>query len=206
MPILKEVFMFINTFRYTPEDVDCRLCTAFTRKDGCTAPRCLYLAERIEAGVVGYDELLRESFPADSVFRWRMLLETFDGTLWQNEKHVRRMETQQAVNRYYKRRDTPKYYAVLYLLTSDNDVYRRAAQCFTRRTIDFRKIQTRGASHHAYAVIAAARSIYEGTGQVTAADLAIPEVVPLSAFRLIIHALLVARHGLDVLKITKKAA
>lgn len=200
--------MFINTFRYTPEDVDCRLCTAFIRKDGCTAPRCLYLAERIEAGVVGYDELLRESFPADSVFRWRlrMLLETFDGTLWQNEKHVRRMETQQAVNRYYKRRDTPKYYAVLYLLTSDNDVYRRAAQCFTRRTIDFRKIQTRGASHHAYAVIAAARSIYEGTEQVTAADLAIPEVVPLSAFRLIIHALLVARYGLDVLKITKKAA
>ena len=104
--------MFINTFRYTPEDVDCRLCTAFTRKDGCTAPRCLYLAERIEAGVVGYEELLRESFPADSVFRWRlrMLLETFDGTLWQNEKHIRRMETQQAVNRYYKRRDTPKYY------------------------------------------------------------------------------------------------
>ena len=102
--------MFINTFRYTPEDVDCRLCTAFTRKDGCTAPRCLYLAERIEAGVVGYEELLRESFPADSVFRWRlrMLLETFDGTLWQNEKHIRRMETQQAVNRYYKRRDTPK--------------------------------------------------------------------------------------------------
>lgn len=133
--------MFINTFRYTPEDVDCRLCTAFTRKDGCTAPRCLYLAERIEAGVVGYEELLRESFPADSVFRWRlrMLLETFDGTLWQNEKHIRRMETQQAVNRYYKRRDTPKYYAVLYLLTSDNDVYRRAAQCFTKRTIDFAK-------------------------------------------------------------------
>ena len=120
LPILKEVFMFINTFRYTPEDVDCRLCTAFTRKDGCTAPRCLYLAERIEAGVVGYEELLRESFPADSVFRWRlrMLLETFDGTLWQNEKHIRRMETQQAVNRYYKRRDTPKYYAVLYLLTA----------------------------------------------------------------------------------------
>ena len=57
-----------------------------------------------------------------------------------------------------------------------------------------------------YAVIAAARSIYEGTEQVTAADLAIPEVVPLSAFRLIIHALLVARYGLDVLKITKKAA
>ena len=84
--------MFINTFRYTPEDVDCRLCTAFTRKDGCTAPRCLYLAERIEAGVVGYEELLRESVPADSVFRWRlrMLLETFDGTLWQNEKHIRR--------------------------------------------------------------------------------------------------------------------
>ena len=26
--------MYINTFRYTPEDVDCKLCTEYRKKDG----------------------------------------------------------------------------------------------------------------------------------------------------------------------------
>lgn len=28
--------MYINTFRYTPEDVDCKLCTEYRKKLGCT--------------------------------------------------------------------------------------------------------------------------------------------------------------------------
>ena len=81
--------MYINTFKYTPKDVSCQLCTEYVKKLGCTSssqsplisvsadgencdrslapplptksatlrgPRtsCLWLAERIEAGVVGY--------------------------------------------------------------------------------------------------------------------------------------------------------
>ena len=29
--------MYINTFKYTPEDVDCKLCTEYVKKFGCTA-------------------------------------------------------------------------------------------------------------------------------------------------------------------------
>lgn len=47
--------MYINTFKYTPKDVSCQLCTEYVKKLGCTALRCPWLAERIEAGVVGYD-------------------------------------------------------------------------------------------------------------------------------------------------------
>lgn len=46
--------MYINTFKYTPKDVSCQLCTEYVKKLGCTALRCPWLAERIEAGVVGY--------------------------------------------------------------------------------------------------------------------------------------------------------
>ena len=81
--------MFINTFKYSPRDVDCKLCTEYARKNACTAERCLWLSERIEADVVGYEEVLLESFPKKSPFRWRLrlLVDLFSGTLWNNEKH-----------------------------------------------------------------------------------------------------------------------
>ena len=55
--------MYINTFKYTPKDVSCQLCTEYVKKLGCTALRCPWLAERIEAGVVGYCEAVLETFP-----------------------------------------------------------------------------------------------------------------------------------------------
>ncbi|MFR9252595.1 MAG: hypothetical protein ACLVKM_05950 [Oscillospiraceae bacterium] len=56
--------MYINTFKYTPKDVSCQLCTEYVKKLGCTTLRCPWLAERIEAGVVGYREAVMETFPA----------------------------------------------------------------------------------------------------------------------------------------------
>lgn len=43
--------MYINTFKYRPEDVSCQLCTEYIKKLGCTALCCPWLAERMEAGV-----------------------------------------------------------------------------------------------------------------------------------------------------------
>ena len=54
--------MYINTFKYSPQDVSCQLCTEYVKKVGCTALRCPWLAERIEAGVVGYREAITETF------------------------------------------------------------------------------------------------------------------------------------------------
>ena len=31
--------MYINTFKYTPKDVSCQLCTEYVKKLGCTALR-----------------------------------------------------------------------------------------------------------------------------------------------------------------------
>lgn len=55
--------MYINTFKYTPEDVDCKLCTEYVKKFGCTACGCPWMAERIEAGVVSYSWTMGMNLP-----------------------------------------------------------------------------------------------------------------------------------------------
>ena len=52
--------MYINTFQYKPEHIDCKLCDKYAAGKGCTADSCPWLAERIEAGVVGYEEAILE--------------------------------------------------------------------------------------------------------------------------------------------------
>ena len=128
--------MYINTFKYRPEDVSCKLCTEYVKKLGCTSssqspllsisadgencahflapplptksatlrgPRtCPWLAERIEAGVVGYREAITETFPHDRRLsqRFSLLIKHFPGSLWGNVQHQRRMEFERAVQKY----------------------------------------------------------------------------------------------------------
>ena len=117
--------MYINTFKYTPKDVSCQLCTEYVKKLGCTALRCPWLAERIEAGVVGYREAVMETFPRDRRLssRLNLLIKHYPGSLWSNEQHERRMQYQCAVQGYRRRRDTNAYYAAMYLLTSSVAIF-----------------------------------------------------------------------------------
>ena len=94
--------MYINTFKYTPKDVSCQLCTEYVKKLGCTALRCPWLAERIEAGVVGYREAVLETFPHERRLfqRLNLLIKHYPGSLWSNEQHERRMQYQCAVQGY----------------------------------------------------------------------------------------------------------
>ena len=64
--------MYINTFKYQPSDVSCQLCTEYVKKQGCTASRCPWLKERIEAGVVGYREAVFETMPGKIISEYRL--------------------------------------------------------------------------------------------------------------------------------------
>lgn len=113
--------MYINTFKYKPEDVSCVLCTEYVKKLGCTALSCPCLAERMEAGTVGYAEAVAELFPYRPRLTARImrLAERFPGTMWQDDAHRKRMETLRLLLGFRKERDTPEFFAALYLLTSD---------------------------------------------------------------------------------------
>ena len=166
--------MYINTFKYTPKDVSCQLCTEYVKKLGCTALRCPWLAERIEAGVVGYREAVLETFPHERRLfqRLNLLIKHYPGNLWSNEQHERRMQYQCAVQGYRRRRDTNAYYAAMYLLTSNDDIYRRTANCFCKDGIEFGYAVLKNTSPHNYALFMAARDLCDKTEAVTMADLA----------------------------------
>lgn len=192
--------MYINTFKYTPKDVSCQLCTEYVKKLGCTTLRCPWLAERIEAGVVDYREAVMETFPRDRRLssRLNLLIKHYPGSLWSNEQHERRMQYQCAAQGYRRRRDTNAYYAAMYLLTSNDDIYRRTANCFCKDGIEFGYAVLKNTSPHNYALFMAARDLCDKTEAVTMADLAEPEVIDPEALRLIVNATLIARYGLSM--------
>ena len=198
--------MYINTFKYRPEDVACVLCAEYVKKLGCTVLSCPCLAERMEAGVVGYAEAVAELFPQHPRLTPRILrlVAGFPGSLWQDEQHKHRFAYLRTLLGYRKKRDTPVFLAALYLLTSNKEIGDRSFNCFTKGGIDFRYARRRGISSHDYTLLMAAKSLYCHTAEVTQGDLAEPQIIPDEAFRLLINALLIARFGLDALKITAR--
>ena len=131
--------MYINTFRYKPEDVDCKLCTEYRKKLGCTVKGCPFLAERIEAGVVGYGDAVQNTLAHHTALAPRLtaLIRLFPGTMWADARHKPRMEAFKARQGYRRHRDTPAYYAAMYLLTANEDLHRRTANCFCKRGLEF---------------------------------------------------------------------
>ena len=153
-------------FKYKMEDVECRFCTEYNgKKGGCTQKVCSWLAERIEAGVVGYEEALEGHYPP---------------------------------------RDTPAYFAAMYLLTADPDTAQRTANCFCRDGIMLGYATTKGISPHGYTLLSAARDIYANGDRIALTDLADGEIIDTTAFCLIVNALLIARYGSAALEIQQK--
>ena len=197
----------INTFQCKPEDVDCTLCSQYKeKKRGCTAKACPWMAKRIEAGVVGYEEAVRETFPHDANLdaRLRTVVRRFTGSLFLTPSHEQRMERMKAAQGHRRKRNTPAYYAAMYLLTSNEDLCRRTEGCFYKQGIRFDDADLRGIPPHDFTLFSAARDIYTDSSGTMVSDLANAEVVDTLAFSLIVNALLVARYGCSILKITDR--
>lgn len=199
--------MYLCTFHYTPEDVDCKLCSKFVKGQGCTESVCPWMTERIEAGVVGYAEAVRDIFPKEARLdaRVRTVVKGFSGSLYLDAAHRQRMERAKARMGYRRNGETSAYLAAIYLLTSNEDLYHRAANCFCRCGLEVAYATTRGISAHNYALLSAARDIYSETTGLTLTDLSSKELVDELAFSLILNAMLIARYGPAVLGIRERS-
>ena len=156
--------------------------------------------------VVGYKEAVMETFPRNvhTDARLHTAIRRFSGSLFLTAAHYQRMERMKVRQGYRRRRDTPAYYAAMYLLTANEDICTRAANCFCRYGIEFDYATTQDISPHNYTLLSAAKDIYSDGSSVALNDLAISEVVDTLAFSLIVNALLIARYGCSVLKISEK--
>lgn len=200
--------MFICTFHYTPEDVDCKLCTQYVRGQGCTEDSCPWIAERIEAGVVGYAEAVRDAFPKDPRLNVRLqnAVQSFSGSFFLDEAHWNRMERAKAKIGYRRKLLTPAFYAAVYLLTSNAEIFHRALNCFCLGSLQLDYATVRGISPHDYTLLSAAKDIYSDHSGVMLADLANRELIDPLAFSLIVNALLIARYGPAMLAIRERRA
>lgn len=121
--------MFICIVKHVPETVDCKYCLLY-RRCRCTARNgCPYLAERIEAGTVKYVTVVKDMFRnPTTVLRWKQvnLIEDFLDTTRENEDHEKRFFRIWTEIETRRKRDTRQSFAVLHLLTSNEDIYQRA--------------------------------------------------------------------------------
>ena len=171
--------MYINTFKYKPEDVSCVLCTEYVKKLGCTALSCPCLAERMEAGTVGYAEAVAELFPYRPRLTARImrLAGAFPAPCGRTTPTGSAWRPCGCCWAAAKERDTPEFFAALYLLTSNKELADRTFNCFFRGGIDFRYARRRGISSHDYTLLMAAKSLYCHTAEVTQGDLAEPQII-----------------------------
>ena len=198
--------MYLNSFHYTPADVDCRFCTAFSRHRCAASDGCVCVAERIEAGVVGYAEALRAVFPKRLSpalrARLRFLAENFSGSLWEDAGHEERFRQRLRVFGYLKSRDTPRCFAALFALTADPDVWRAACGCFDACGFHADRRMPRDLPPNGCGLLRAADDLCRRGELLLPADLADSEAVDTASLRVMANALLIARFGLDALKIT----
>lgn len=200
--------MYLNRFRYLPGTVDCKFCTEYQKKKGCAASgACPWLAERIEAGVVSYSEALLDSFNGSERLTARLLIavQLFNGSLWLDDQHEKRWHNLMARFGYSKRRkDTAKYYAVIYLFAASVELNRLTVNCVDRQRIEFSWADTSNASDEDCALFVAAESIAVGDIAGLLQRLEDTSAVGTSEFCIIVNALLIERYGLYALNIKEK--
>lgn len=197
--------MYIRRFTYKPEDVDCKLCTQYKKCDR-NLMKCPWIAERIEAGAVSYQEAVLTAFPGKGLSFERLIetIEHYPGTFWLNKQHKDRMEMFNHRLGYVPKRNTPVYYAVMYLLTTTEELFRRTSNCFYHKGIEFDYAVLQNISLHDYALYAVSKDLYTGTVKLTLLDMADREIVDDEAFRLIINATLIAKYGVQAFNLKKE--
>ena len=193
----------ILSYRYKPEDVACEYCVN-SRKRRCRITGCPWLAERIEAGVVGYAAAVRELFwrVENEAFiqRLGLLVLHFRGSFWLNREHE--YNTRLLLRSVgYEAWRNPRFFAALYLFGSNRALMKRAWNACLPGGFEPRYMVMRGVSEHDYTLTQAAKALMCGGLGLTLYDLADVEIVDDEAFRLIVNALLIANYGPDVLRL-----
>lgn len=194
-------------FTYTRKDVACQYCTEYRGKGHkCPHAVCPYMAERIEAGAVTYGSAVMAMFPyyCNMLERLPRLLAEYPDTFFVDDRHKSRMAFFHTRLGYVPSRNTPAYYAAMYLLTANDAIHWRMANCFCHDGLDFEYAILQGISIHNYILYRAALGLCTDYPGITLSELADREMVDEEAFRLIINAMLIAKFGVAAFKLKKE--
>lgn len=191
-------------FHYQAKDVDCQYCTNYSQKSLCPLCECICLGERIGAGTLSLEELLRDCLHGKLKMRlWRRLAQEiypYPLQFFRTDEH--RSRWMHWRTRY--RRLSQQNQAALFLLTAYDDIWHRVIWKIEEDGFDFDSVLLAGIQPELYSVYQAAKAISTGSQNITIADLASRDLVTDEAFQLIICALLLAKYGDVILNFDRK--
>ncbi len=188
--------------RFHCKTASCKLCGEYSRKRGCTSKHCPYLAERVAAGSLNFKGAVTEAFQSNPVFRDNVsaIKKRLSESIWNGEEHRERMDALWLYTGQCKGFYTNEYLAAMYLLTATKTLYERTRHCFTKNGLEFALVRKTGLSIDEYTLLGTAKTLYFGTEDLTAEDIAEPEVISATVLPFIVTAVLIVRFGETVLK------
>lgn len=191
-----------SPYKYTKEDCDCRYCLYYRKKKGCTVTTCPVMSIRIQCGATTLADAVKDTFKeAKHPALKKRIAQTYN----RKEDTPMRFQTnrhKQIFEEYLLnlRKPTKKAVAVLYLLTSDKNLWLKTKHHLSGNgKMDIKAIRLEDVSPDGYALWKAAKELQTGERQISLSDLADKSVISENVFRLIVQAVTVARFGAAVL-------
>ena len=192
--------MILCRFRYRPEDVACKHCTKYRRKQ-CTMPVCPWIEERAEAGAVTYSSLA-----ADYYRNWQSgrlgerieeLLSHKKAVAYYDAAHTSRFLFYYPYLLRHHGDDTGRRrLATMYLLTATESLCRAVPNIFGLWSIRLSGWDTvRAMSEQEYVLYQAAKGLYQNHQYISFQELCDRELVDDTALTLILDAMLIAHYG-----------
>ena len=118
---------------------------------------------------------------------------------FKTEEHKRRFQALVRCGSYPGILIDSGFAAALYLLSSDTKLWEMAGPFVEEKTIDYRRFRLRSMDLDGYALYCVAKELYTGKSYVSLSELGDPELFHDGLLRLIIHAILISRHGIEVI-------
>lgn len=126
----------------------------------------------------------------------RLQRESEGNTIYfKSEEHKRRFHALLRCELYPGILTEPGFAAAVFLLSSDSQLWSLAGPHVKEQTIDYNRLRLQGMDLDGYAVYCVAKELYTGKSYVTLSELGDPELFHDNLLRLIIHGILISRHG-----------
>ena len=115
---------------------------------------------------------------------------------FKSEKHRRRVRALMRCGLYPGLVTEPGFAVAVFLLSSEEMLWEKAGPFVQEHTIDYSRFRLRGADLDSYATFCVAKELCTGKPYVSLSELGDPELFHDGLLRLIIHAVLISRHGI----------
>ena len=115
---------------------------------------------------------------------------------FKSEEHRRRFRALMRCGLYPGLVMEPGFAAAVFLLSSEEMLWEKAGPFVQEHTIDYSRFRLRGADLDSYATFCVAKELCTGKPYVSLSELGDPELFHDGLLRLIIHAVLISRHGI----------